>query len=268
MYRLIVFKIMINNSFSKNMSEGMSYKIQSPYLNSLVNMLHNEEKDKLLRCIEKEGETGAFVYIIGHEISRWNDSTGSMLEYILEKVPGDSKQEVIEHVLALLKDSVLVDEPYIKSFVDKYINGLDNTPNIQLIPREKARFTFNRINYNNFKRHDYTLYWWALKYTDGTIEKIYLTIHRDDNGPRGEMVTDYYESKYACITNGFDFDSLGIDEDSRFFIKKDSIEWRKYLAEPGGSAYSYLAKEGFSDNHILKIVKDATGVDAQIHYHS
>lgn len=124
------------------------------------------------------------------------------------------------------------------------------------------------VNYNIFKRHNYTIYWWALRTNDGTIEKIILTIYRDNHGLLGEMVTDYYEFKYACRINGFDFDSLDIDEDSRFFIKKDSIEWRKYLAEPGGSAYNLLTRRGFSDNQILKICKDATGQDGTIRHYS
>lgn len=121
MYRLIVFKKM-RKPILKNVSESMSYQT---YLKLMVSMLRGEEKDKLLRCIETEGEVGALVYIIEHEISRWNDSTGYMLNYILEKVPGDSKQEVTEHVLALLNDNALVDKSYIESFVNKYIKEIE-----------------------------------------------------------------------------------------------------------------------------------------------
>ena len=82
--------------------------------------------------------------------------------------------------------------------------------------------------------------------------------------PLGEMVTDYYEVKYACKISGFDYDSLDIDENSRYFIKKDSTEWKKYLAEPGGSAYNYFRKNGLSDSQILTTVKDATGMNGKI----
>lgn len=86
---------------------------------------------------------------------------------------------------------------------------------------------------NNFKKHNYYIMWCAQKNNDGTYLSIQAVFTRDYlYADGGDIVTDPFEVKYACKAFGFDYDSLQ-KECERYFIKKDSIEWNKYLEEPG-----------------------------------
>lgn len=96
---------------------------------------------------------------------------------------------------------------------------------------------------NKFKNHDYYIGTVAFKNNDdGTYDQIRAIVTRNDEIPLGEIVTDLDEIKYACKSNGFDFDSLDIDENSNCFIKKDSVEWNNYLEDPGVSPDEYMEK--------------------------
>ena len=93
-----------------------------------------------------------------------------------------------------------------------------------------------KMNYNNFKRHEYCLNWYAEKDNenlDKRYKRIQMLISRDEPYPYGEVVKDYYEFRYGCKINGFDFDSLYTDEKGRYLIKEGSKEWINYLNEPG-----------------------------------
>ncbi len=89
------------------------------------------------------------------------------------------------------------------------------------------------MNYQNFKRHCYSINLISMR-GESPLDIIRLNViaTRDGRWPFADEVTDIYELKYACKVNGFDFNSLDNDEDG-FFIKKDSVEWKKYLKEPG-----------------------------------
>ncbi len=110
-----------------------------------------------------------------------------------------------------------------------YINFLKAS----VIGRSRKGGILINMNYNNFKRHNYYVTWVGTKNADGTYFTIQVVFTRDYTYPDGgEIITDPFEVKYACKTNGFDYGSLQKDYNC-YFIKKNSIEWNKYLAEPG-----------------------------------
>ena len=96
------------------------------------------------------------------------------------------------------------------------------------------------MNYNNFKRHRYLINWISERGDNPLdINRLSVIATRDGRWPFAEEVTDNHELKYACKMNGFDYNSLDKDE-TGFFIKKDSVEWKKYLKEPGVPINKYL----------------------------
>lgn len=96
------------------------------------------------------------------------------------------------------------------------------------------------MNYQNFKRHCYLINWISERGEDPLdIFRLNVIVTRDGRWPFADEVTDIYELKYACKVNGFDYNSLDKDEKG-FFIKKDSVEWNKYLKEPGVPISEYL----------------------------
>lgn len=96
------------------------------------------------------------------------------------------------------------------------------------------------MNYQNFKRHSYLINWLSIRGKDPLdIIKLHVFATRDGSWPFADEVTDIHEFKYACKVNDFDFNSLDKDE-TGFFIKKDSLEWNKYLKEPGVPISEYL----------------------------
>ena len=98
------------------------------------------------------------------------------------------------------------------------------------------------MNYQNFKRHCYLINWISERGEDTLdIFRLNVIVTRDGRWPFADEVTDIYELKYACKVNGFDYNSLDKDEKG-FFIKKDSVEWNKYLKEPGVPINEYFKK--------------------------
>jgi hypothetical protein len=86
----------------------------------------------------------------------------------------------------------------------------------------------------NFKNHRYLINWISQRGLGGPLDIIRLNVFvtRDGAWPFAEVVTDIHELRYACILNDFDYNSLDKDENG-YFIKRDSLEWNKYLKEPG-----------------------------------
>lgn len=126
-----------------------------------------------------------------------------------------------------------------------------------------------KMNYNNFKRHEYHLNWIAAKDNDNPDKRykvIQMVISREEPYPYGEIVKDPYEFKYGCKINRFDFDSLYTDEKGRFFIKEGSKEWINYLNEPGIPHEEYMKQqyERMLAKEIREQIKIATGQDIKI----
>ena len=94
---------------------------------------------------------------------------------------------------------------------------------------------YKSINYNNYKRHDYDINLLGIRAGEerGIYERIYVDVRRDGTYPFGEPVTDYYEVKYACKVEGFDFSSINWDVGAEMTLKQDSKEWVEFVRDPG-----------------------------------
>ena len=106
------------------------------------------------------------------------------------------------------------------------------------------------MNYQSFKRHEYFVYWNAVKDQTGKYVRIYVQVTRDHDWPFGEVVTDICEFKYGCKVNNFNFDDLDIDGLGNYFIKEGSGEWNDYLNNPG------IPQEDFIRGQINKYIQE------------
>ena len=112
----------------------------------------------------------------------------------------------------------------------------------------------NKINYQN---HRYLINWISERGMNPLdIIRLNVFVTRDGAWPFAEVVTDIRELRYACKLNNFDYNSLDKDEIG-FFIKKDSLEWNKYLKEPGEPINDYI--KDYIDNHVTFIPVEEDG---------
>ena len=116
------------------------------------------------------------------------------------------------------------------------------------------------MNYRNFQRHEYFLNWNGFKRAKEDTNYLAITVRitRDHYWPFGEVVTDTFESKYACKLCGFNYNDLDDCGDGLYRIKEGSGEWNNYLNNPGIDPNEYL-KNCISEHvgqYITNLLKD------------